>query len=266
MAGKFSITFLASSSEANCAIICAGEDKLLVDCGLTTKTFFKMMERTSIDFNHIRGVLVSHYHSDHLSRTDPLYRRLHLPVYTHAETVRCYPALEQADQILFIEHLEPFKVENIEILPVETPHCPGSMGFVLTYEGRRCAVFTDLGHTTEAMQEACQGVHVLAIESNYSPGMLATCGKYVDALKERIGSEDGGHLSNAQVRDFLKATYCSPALNLHTVVLTHLSVRTNLPCLAKAFAEDGLKDANKGGMNTNVIVAEPHAVSGPVEI
>jgi phosphoribosyl 1,2-cyclic phosphodiesterase len=100
---------------------------------------------------------------------------------------------------------------------------------------------------------------LLVLEFNYDPELLAA-GPYPPKLQKRISS-DHGHLSNAQAQELLRELV-SP--ELHTLVLAHLSKKTNNPELALAAARETLEEL--GRSDVTVLVAAQHEIGPNLEV
>ncbi|MDE0891441.1 MAG: MBL fold metallo-hydrolase, partial [Planctomycetota bacterium] len=125
----------------------------------------------------------------------------------------------------------------------------------LSYGGRKAVICTDCGHPRNDVAPPLRGAHVLVLEFNYDPELLAA-GPYPPKLQKRIRS-DHGHLSNGQAQELLR-DLVTP--DLHTLVLAHLSKKTNSPELALAAARATLEDL--GRSDVEVLVAAQHEI-GP---
>ncbi len=117
----------------------------------------------------------------------------------------------------------------------------GSHGFLIEYQGARLGWATDLGHVPEHLVEQFHDVDILALESNYDPGMqLASARPWF--LKQRIMG-GAGHLSNDQAFEAIgrildRAEKRQRRLPAH-IVLLHRSRECNCPKLVRRlFAKD----------------------------
>lgn len=109
--------------------------------------------------------------------------------------------------------------------PVLLPHdCDPTVAFRLEHEGGVVVVVTDLGVPDATAARRLGGAHVLVLEFNHDPDMLAA-GPYPPSLKRRVGG-DRGHLSNEQACEMLERL-AGP--DLHTLVIAHLSETNNTP-------------------------------------
>jgi phosphoribosyl 1,2-cyclic phosphodiesterase len=105
------------------------------------------------------------------------------------------------------------------------------VAFVVSFEGYRVGIATDLGHATRLVEERLAGCDVLVLESNHDLAMLES-GPYPWDLKRRIKGKEG-HLSNDQCAALLRKL-SHPGL-AH-VVLAHLSQENNQPATARQAA------------------------------
>jgi phosphoribosyl 1,2-cyclic phosphodiesterase len=120
-------------------------------------------------------------------------------------------------------------------------------------------VLTDCGKPDPVAAEKLRGAHVLVLEFNYDPEMLAA-GPYPESLQRRIRG-GRGHLSNEQSAEMLKLL-AGP--ELHTLVLAHLSEKNNTPELARAAAESALEAI--GRPDVRVWTAQQDTALEPIEV
>ena len=107
---------------------------------------------------------------------------------------------------------------------------------ILTKDGKRVAVATDMGHLPKDFYGFVSGCDGVVLESNYDEDMLYSCG-YPYYLKRRIKG-DYGHLSNV---DCAKTVWELYQTGVKKFVLAHLSINSNYPDLAFATTESYLK-------------------------
>ncbi|MGD9819616.1 MAG: MBL fold metallo-hydrolase, partial [Desulfomonilaceae bacterium] len=72
---------LASGSSGNSYLIRQGEHSILVDAGLTCKQLLLRIDQVGEDPGRIKGLIVSHAHSDHIKGVGVLSRKFKIPVY-----------------------------------------------------------------------------------------------------------------------------------------------------------------------------------------
>lgn len=69
---------LASGSKGNAAIVenVATGEGLLIDCGICKRDFFTRCDEAGFDLRRLRGVLITHEHTDHTKGLGVVYRGL----------------------------------------------------------------------------------------------------------------------------------------------------------------------------------------------
>ncbi len=230
---------LFSSSSGNCTYLSSGRDAILIDAGESCKQILMALEQRELDYSDLRGILITHSHSDHVKGLRVLLKKLHIPVYATRETLGSL-LLEQilSPDDLYYDITETKSMPtgfSVEAFP--TSHdCPGSCGYVISFaDGEKLAFCTDLGIITDAIRNKLKGCKTVVMESNHDVGMLQN-GPYPFATKQRILSEEG-HLSNVSCATELPSLVQSGTTR---IVLAHLSRDNNTPDLARVTAESVL--------------------------
>ena len=178
-----------------------------------------------------------------------LLKQLAVPVYATAETVASLREAQYLTESQGIALPEGASVcvADMAFSAFPTSHdAVGSCGYrIHTADDRTCAVCTDLGCVTDAVQEAVTGCDMVLLEANYDGSMLQN-GCYPPMLKARICSSQG-HLSNAASAE--EAAYLL-AHGTTRLVLGHLSQNNNTPQCAEQTVLDGLTAQNRAEYNT----------------
>ena len=212
---KLTYISFASSSDGNAGLVTDGKTHLLLDAGISARRITSALESLGLETRELQGVLLTHFHSDHVKGLENLLKKTPLPVYSPGKGFRA---------------LRPFSVGDLEITAFHTPHDSyPSCGFFFREGEETLGFATDLGHVTPEIEGTLRGVKTLILESNYDREMLYE-GPYPYALKVRIDSESG-HLSNEDCGAFLAHLAKN---GLESAALAHLS-RTNNTS-EKAFA------------------------------
>ena len=259
--GDFVLTYttLASGSSGNCALVCCGGTRLLLDAGISARRITTALKGLGVDPASLGGVLVTHEHSDHISGLATLTKQLGLPVYATAPTLRqlCY-------RIPFLERLcrdfapgDGFPVGELWVTSFPTSHDAAcSVGYTLAGDGSKLASATDLGRLTPEVLNAVRGCDLLVCESNHDVDWVRS-GPYPYYLKERILG-DRGHLSNEMGAE-LAALAAERA-----VVLAHLSSENNTPARARDVAARRLSAAGVDPERDLSLTVAPRKERGPV--
>lgn len=236
------ISFGSGSSGNSCYI---GTDTggIVVDAGVPADAVEIALKSNGIPMKAVRGLLLTHDHSDHVRYAYNLLRKnRYLSLYCTPRVLNGLLRRHSISKRIKEYHVPifkeiPFKVGDFEITAFEVPH-DGSdnMGFSIGFDDRRFVLATDLGAVTERAHFYMSRANYLVIEANYDETMLRT-GRYPEYLKARIMTSNG-HLDNRQTAAFL-SEIVNP--NLKYVFLCHLSKDNNTPAIALRTVREALE-------------------------
>lgn len=222
---------LFSSSSGNCTYIGNRESGILVDIGISAKRAETALLDIGINPSKIRGIFVTHEHTDHISGIKSFAGKYGINVYASRGTLE---GMNDANIFSgkFEAYIMPesgYEVGGIFVRPFKTPHdSRESCGYsILMPDGKRISVATDIGKMTDNIMNSVSGSDLILLESNHDIGMLQN-GPYPYFLKKRILS-DHGHLSNEVCAETAIKLLESGTTNF---VLGHLSKENNIPSLA----------------------------------
>lgn len=226
---------LASGSSGNSYLIRQGDQSMLVDAGLTCKQLLLRFERVNEDPQRLKGIIVSHAHSDHIKGVGVLSRKFNIPVHLNRGTwTAANSALGKISEVQIFETGKPFELGCFRIHPFSVPHdCAEPVGFRISCGSARVGIATDLGVPTTLVANLLSDLQTVVLESNHDPDMLMD-GPYPWDLKQRVKSRLG-HLSNHQSAQLLQRIIND---GLKVVILAHMSETNNN-------AELALKTARK---------------------
>lgn len=224
---------LFSSSKANASYIGTKNAGILIDAGASCKKILNALSCNALNPDCIKGIFITHTHSDHIKGLKPLVSKLKVPVYGSEitltflahnghipETCKTVPVNTDSDVIC---------CGDCELKAFPTMHdAEGSCGYQIhTSDDKYCAVCTDLGVVTPEVKQSVCGCDMVLLEANYEPDMLWQ-GTYPLETKRRIASEYG-HLSNQDSAEFAEYLIRSGTTRL---LLGHLSPNHNTPVTA----------------------------------
>jgi len=221
---------LCSGSKGNCTYFKAGENAFLIDSGLSCKQIVLRLEELEIDPFSIKGILVTHEHSDHIKSVHTFSKKYETPVYCTDGTF-VNGGLNEKKLFGYIpietgKMFSPFKA--LEIFPCQVPHdAADPVCFIVHYNGLKFSNVTDLGYSTELILRSIKGSDGIVVEFNHDPQMLKMC-DYPWPLKQRILGRFG-HLSNSAAAELVEKIYEE---NTNHIVLAHLSAENNNPEIA----------------------------------
>ncbi|MDA3823726.1 MAG: MBL fold metallo-hydrolase [Bacteroidales bacterium] len=241
---KLNFFSLSSGSSGNCYYLGNESNGILIDAGIPAGSIRKFLKSKDISIQSIMGVLVTHYHTDHIKGLELLSRKNNLPVFTTQKIWKSIvPRLHNISGITVREIglQQKFQLAGFDIEAFSVSHdAPETIGFHIYADDLKVTIATDLGHICQTAAPYIEAANLLVIESNYDEKMLMT-GNYPPFLKNRIMS-DHGHLGNHQTSAFLADIVGE---NLRHICLAHLSNKNNTPEIAlqtllQTFAERGV--------------------------
>ncbi|MDR2117530.1 MAG: MBL fold metallo-hydrolase [Planctomycetaceae bacterium] len=222
---------LQSGSNGNSYFLESGDIRLLIDAGMTASRTVERLSHVGVDISSIRGIVISHAHSDHICGAGVLHRRYKIPVwltqgtYRHVTTPsKIARKLGKLQEPHIFQAGETLRFGDLTIETISTPHdAPDSVCFVFDDGLVRLGIMTDLGCCFLGLGEVVETLDAILLESNYDEKMLET-GAYPEELKQRIRS-DIGHLSNVESAKLIQ----KHGKKLRWVCLGHLSEQNNTP-------------------------------------
>ncbi|MGN0587142.1 MAG: MBL fold metallo-hydrolase [Oscillospiraceae bacterium] len=219
---------LFSSSKGNCTYIGGRESGILIDDGVSYSRLCKALELNGLSADCIKAVFITHEHSDHIKGLSMLTKKKRVPVYAQGYTLEILLGSGCINGEYY-EMKDSARVCGMTVRCFNTSHdTKESCGYTIEFDdGKRCAVCTDLGKVTPAVEESLLGTDAVLLEANYDIEMLRN-GPYPYYLKERIFSANG-HLSNDDSGKFAARLVESGTTR---IILGHLSQENNTPEIA----------------------------------
>lgn len=241
---SLSIAALNSGSNGNCYYIGNGDNAILIDAGISCRETEKRMKRLGLSLKNVKGIFVTHEHSDHIYGIPTLVKRFKIPVYTTRATLLQSRLKLKDNMVKFFSAHEPVTIGNVTVTPFPIHHdASDPHNFIISNETVKVGVFTDIGNVTDHVIRNFQQCHAAFLESNYDEELLET-GRYPIALKNRIRN-GYGHLSNVQAVKLFRDH--RPPFMSH-LFLGHLSQNNNSPKIVE-------KLFNNTGLPTEIVIA-----------
>lgn len=234
-------TVLSSGSTGNATVIEHGDTSLLVDAGLSAKRLDELFREREVSPEQLKGILITHEHSDHIKGLGALARKYNLPVYANANTwdaMQKHVGKIDPEQRHIIETGAPIDFGSLRAQSFGISHDAAEpVGYTFDDGIHKLSLATDLGYMSDKVKEAIYDSDVLVLESNHDIEMLRM-GRYPWNIKRRILS-DLGHLSNNAAGEAL-----SDLLNgrLKRTYLAHLSRDHNMMDIAKMTVRCSMED------------------------
>ncbi len=235
-----------SGSSGNCYYIYTENHGVLIDAGVGVRKMKKYFDEFGLKQSHIKYIIVTHDHADHIKSVGAISDKLSIPVYATKEVHKgillnyCVHRKVNPNNVRIIKEEETLELGDFKITCFKVPHDSlDNIGFFITYEDIHFCIMTDIGHITPTLEEYINKAHYLVIEANHDEEMLLN-GTYPDFLKQRVAGEFG-HLSNRLCAKALKE---NASINLRHIWLCHLSEENNHPELARKTIEMELSKSN----------------------
>ena len=219
---------LASGSNGNCYYIGNEADAVLIDAGVSAKQILLRIHDAGLNASKIKGIFISHEHSDHINGARVLSKRLGIPVWYSQGTFDALKISDRPDLVQFFVPGKALKLGSFTIHPFLKNHDAAEpCSFRVEHDDWHIGVFTDIGEACDRLISHLRKCHALFLETNYDEKLLWE-GPYPYILKRRVASSVG-HLSNDQAFELIR-DHAGPEL-VH-VFLSHLSGENNRPELA----------------------------------
>lgn len=204
----------ATGSAANCYILDAGDEALILDAGLPMRKVIPYVR----DFRKVAGCLITHEHGDHARGVCEMIHR-GVKTYGSAGTMK---ALNDNILLTLFNVLQPMKMVRVggfSVLPFGTQHdATEPFGYLVRYDptGETVVYATD----TYYLKYTFPGVHYWIIECNYCEEILdeeVNGGKLDAGLRKRLIES---HMSLRRLKEAFAANDLSKSIK---IVLVHLS-------------------------------------------
>lgn len=223
---------IASGSSGNCIYIGTETTKILVDAGISGKRIVDGLASINVDISEIKGILITHEHSDHIQGVHVIAKKYNLDIYGTEKTLKfiydnCKGNIGNSKMISIVPDVD-FMIGDILVHPFAISHdALDPVSYRLESGNARFGVATDLGYFDDYIVENLSDLDGIYIESNHDENILMV-GHYPYNLKVRIAGQKG-HLSNDDAAELLgRITTC----RLKFVLLAHLSKENNYAELA----------------------------------
>ena len=231
---------LYSGSSGNASLFGYGGTLLLIDAGKTCAALCRALSLVKVTPDMLRGVLITHEHTDHISALGVLCRKYKVPVYANAAT---WAAMEgrvgpvPKECVRLFDTNREFYIDDVAVSPIAVSHDAAEpVCFMLRGGKNGVAHVTDTGVANKNILDNLDGIDIAVVESNHDPDMLKK-GSYPPQTKARILSKLG-HLSNydgaALACEFRKS-------GVTNLILGHISDHNNDRKLAYEVSRMGLE-------------------------
>ncbi len=221
------VAALSSGSCGNCFYVSHNDNALLVDIGISCKQVVERLALLGETPEKIKGIFVTHEHTDHIKGVDVFARKFNVPIFATKGTINNGFLCSNENLVNEIKSNETLKVAGLSIEAFSKSHDAAEPVSYTIRNDKTLSIITDVGHACRNVIDNVHESDFLILEANHDLNMLED-GPYPYFIKQRIGS-DIGHLSN------LQSGLCvleHGTRKLKNVMLAHLSEINNIPQLA----------------------------------
>jgi len=222
---KMEMSVLASGSSGNCFYVSHKGKGILVDAGISCKQIVERLCMLGKSPEQIKGIFVTHEHSDHMKGCDVFARKFNVPIFATKKTAQVKSLCMYEELVHFIKNDESVGLGGMEIQAFSKSHkAVDPVSYTVSNGGKNVSIITDIGYCCENVIEHVERADVLCMESNHDLDLLDN-GHYPYFLKQWIKSDEG-HVSNI---DAASCVFSHGRSRLKHVVLSHLSLNNNTP-------------------------------------
>lgn len=240
---------LASGSNGNCFLIESDSEAVIIDAGISRKRIVDSLNKINVPLDKIKGIFITHTHSDHISGLPILKKYLNAPHFATADAIRSMYSLTSskhnwsnlAKSATCISQEKILSLGNFKIITIKSEHdSPGTVGYrihlpIENTAGVTVSLLTDTGRLGKREVWQLSRSDIILLESNYNVKLLkASSRPYY--LKDRIRQF---HLSNDYTGDTLSSVlkYKSSS-RIKGLILGHLSGECNSPELVREWVRE----------------------------
>ena len=144
---------IGSGSSGNCHFVSYKDTSILIDAGLSGKRIITGLDDIDADIEKIKGIFITHEHSDHIKGAGILSRKLDIPIFANVKT---WCAMKDKLGNIKEEHMKVFEndktysIGDIGIKPFSIPHdSVDAVGYNLFSNNEKMSIATDIGCVTE---------------------------------------------------------------------------------------------------------------------
>ena len=222
--GSVGITALGSGSSGNAFVLHSCCGNYLVDAGFSRKELCVRMLKCGIAPESIRGILISHEHTDHVKGCRVFADEFDIPAYVSSMvTDYLYSKKQLPKKVVEFISGSSFELPGITVMPFKVRHdALDPVGFKFTLNECCIALATDLGCMEKSVANELYNANILVLEANYDLKMLLESDRK-NSLKHRIMGRFG-HLDNRTTAESL-GELLGP--RTRSLLLAHISSECN---------------------------------------
>lgn len=252
------ITVLASGSKGNATFMEFGQDHYLIDCGISYRQVKLRLEEKGKDLSSLKGIFITHEHSDHVNGLRVLLNNHKVPIYLSEGTFKGFNKRYMGPMsdwdVHFLRQEEMLDFDHFSLLPFNTYHdAMEPMGFKFIESSYSFVYMTDTGYFPLRKYDLIRNADGYMVESNYESELLLESPRPW-SLKRRI-LDDQGHLSNEDSANMILDIIGD---RTQFIILAHLSDECNDRGVALETYDFCFKEKNHALDRYKVYIAMQH--------
>ena len=251
---------LGSGSAGNSYYFESDGTSILVDAGFGPREMRKRLEQVGRHIEHLRALVITHEHYDHIRGAESIARKYEIPIYLTQGTLDASTIDRAETKVVVFPNNTTFSIGELNVHARRTLHdAVDPACFVIeSRDGTRVGLASDLGYVDAQVLEHLTGCDGLFFESNHDLDMLRL-GTYPWPLKRRIMSRLG-HLSND---DSMTAVQRMIGADLKTLCMIHLSQKNNHESIVRDMAS---RIIARTGAQLELSIAQQFQATGVFDI
>ena len=141
---NFKVCSLFSGSSGNSTYIGTDKTHILVDAGVPMKNIISGLKQLDVNGQELKGVLITHEHSDHIKGVGAISRKFNVPIYANEETWEAMESklgrIDSSNKRVFYNNMD-FYIQDINIQPYQIPHdAADPVGYSLFYKNKKISI------------------------------------------------------------------------------------------------------------------------------
>ncbi|XMB71925.1 MBL fold metallo-hydrolase [Mycoplasmatota bacterium WC30] len=259
-------TVLSSGSKGNATYLEIGNDKILIDCGLSYKQLNLRLTELNRSIDGLTKIFITHEHSDHVAHLSMLAKKHDVKIYLSEGTLKNLNKkiryVIDSTKFNIIAPEETLEFDGYSVLPFMVYHDAFEPLGYRFFENEKSLVYiTDTGYFPTRKFHLISNAEAYIIESNHEVEMLLESDRPW-LLKRRI-LDDEGHLSNEDSANLLLNL---AAEKTQVIVLAHLSEECNIESKALDAYNKVFLDQGVDIYSYKIIVAKQHCSTEMISV
>jgi len=248
------VSILGSGSNGNSILLHSGKDAVMIDAGFSRAEILRRIMILKMDLSMIKGLVLSHEHTDHCKGARVFADNLGIPVYATKST---FYHLERKSNLpkncIIFEAGAEFSIADFSIRTFSVPHdAEETVGFIVSRGGIKIAIATDLGYLTALCEQRMKGANAIILESNHDVEMQLKSNRKPMLIRRVLGRN--GHLSNDSAAEAFPKIITEETKH---VFLVHLSRECNNYEIVEKTARQKLADMRRENILLKIATQEP---------